>query len=111
MWFFSKKSPAKSDFGTASPAAAEAPASGTVLDMLRATVSRISRDHVPPDSLDLRAPLLDSGYIDSLSATELLADIERRYGVRIGEMDIVGRLCTMEALAREIESRASGSAK
>jgi len=48
MWFFSKKSPAKSDFGTASPAAAEAPASGTVLDMLRATVSRISRDHVRP---------------------------------------------------------------
>jgi acyl carrier protein len=111
MWFFSKKSPAKSDFGAASPVAAEAPASGAVLDMLRATVSRISRDHVPPESLDLRAPLLDSGYIDSLSATELLADIERRYGVRIGEMDIVGRLCTIEALAREIESRAAGSAK
>jgi acyl carrier protein len=111
MWFFSKKSPAKSDFGTASPSEAEAPGSGTVLDMLRATVSRISRDHIPPESLDLRAHLLDSGYIDSLSATELLADIERRYGVRIGEMDIVGRLCTMEALGREIESRASGSAK
>jgi hypothetical protein len=26
-------------------------------------------------------------------------------------MDIVGRLCTIEALAREIESRAAGSAK
>ncbi|MGB8295874.1 MAG: acyl carrier protein [Polyangia bacterium] len=111
MWFSSKKSPAKSDFSAASPAEAEEPASGTVLDMLRTTVSRISRDHVPPESLDLRAPLLDSGYIDSLSATELLADIERRYGVRIGEMDIVGRLCTMEALAREIENRTGGSAK
>lgn len=111
MWFSSKKSPARSDFGTASPIAAEALVVGTVLDMLRATVSRISRDHIPPASLDVRAHLLDSGYIDSLSATELLADIERRYGVRIGEMDIVGRLCTIDALAREIENRTSGSAK
>jgi acyl carrier protein len=111
MWFFSKKSPAKSDFGTASPAAVQSPGPGSVLDMLRATVSRISRDHLPPETLDLRAHLLDSGYIDSLSATELLTEIERRYGVRIGEMDIVGRLCTIEALAREVESRMSGSAK
>ena len=111
MWFSSKKSPAKSDFGTASPTGAEAPGSGTVLDFLRATVSRISRAHIPPESLDVRAHLLDSGYVDSLSATELLVDIERRYAVRIGEMDVVGRLCTIEALAREIESRAAGSAK
>jgi acyl carrier protein len=111
MWFSSKKSPAKSEFGTASPTEAETPVSGTVLDTLRATVSRISRDHIPPENLDVRAHLLDSGYIDSLSATELLVDIERRYGVRIDEMDIVGRLCTMEALGREIESRAGGSAK
>jgi hypothetical protein len=40
-----------------------------------------------------------------------LADIERRFGVRIDEMDIVGRLCNIEALAREIESRASGTGK
>jgi acyl carrier protein len=111
MWFSSKKSPAKSDFVAASPVGAEAPGFGTVLDMLRATVSRISRDHLPPETLDVRAHLLDSGYVDSLSATELLADIERRYGVRIDEMDIVGRLCTIEALAREIESHASGSVK
>ena len=65
----------------------------------------------PAREIDIRAHLLDSGYVDSLSATELLADIERRYGVRIDEMDIVGRLCTIEALASEIESRASGSAK
>jgi acyl carrier protein len=82
-----------------------------VLDMLRATVARLSRDHLPPESLELRAHLLDSGYVDSLSATELLTEIERRYGVRIDEMDIVGRLCTIEALAREIEARASGTAK
>ncbi len=81
------------------------------MDLLRATVSRLSRDHIPAADLDLRAHLLDSGYIDSLSATELLAEIERQYKVRIGEMDLVGRLCTLEALAREIESRAGGTAQ
>jgi acyl carrier protein len=111
MGFFSKKSPAKSDFAAALPAGGPEPGAGSVLDMLRATISRISRDHIPPESLELRAHLLDSGYVDSLSATELLTEIERRYGVRIDEMDIVGRLCTIEALAREIEARASGTAK
>jgi len=79
------------------------------MDMLRATVSRISRDHIPAADLDVRAHLLDSGYIDSLSATELLADIERSYRVRIDEMQLVGRLCTLDALAREIETRAGGA--
>lgn len=81
------------------------------MDLLKATVSRVSRDHIPVADLDERAHLLDSGYIDSLSATELLAEIERRYQVRIEEMDLVGRLCTLEALAREIETRTGGTAK
>jgi acyl carrier protein len=111
MGFFSKKSPAKSDFATASPSGEAAAASGSVMEFLRATVSRISRDHLPPESLDVRAHLLDSGYVDSLSSIEMLTGIERRYGVRIEEMDIVGRLCNLEALAREIEARADGTAK
>jgi len=111
MWLSNKKSPAKSDFTAASPAKGDAAGTGTVLDMVRGTVSRLSRDHVPPESLDVRAHLLDSGYVDSLSSTELLTEIERRYGVRIEEMDIVGRLCNIEALVREIEARASGATK
>jgi acyl carrier protein len=106
MGFFSKKSPAKSDLPASPAASVAAPASGSVLDGLRATVARLSRDHLSPESLDVRAHLLDSGYVDSLTATELLADIERRHGVRLGEMELVGRLCNLEALAREIESRA-----
>ncbi len=81
------------------------------MDLLKATVSRISRDHIPVADLDERAHLLDSAYIDSLSATELLAEIERRHQVRIEEMDLVGRLCTLEALAREIETRKGGTVK
>jgi acyl carrier protein len=105
MWFSSKKSPPKSDLTTASPAGEASVAAGSALDFLKATVSRVSRDHIPAAELDVRAHLLDSGYIDSLTATELLAEIERRYRVRIEEMDIVGRLCTLDALAREIEAR------
>ena len=93
---------------TRAPAVA-APASASVIETLRATVARISRDHLAPESIDIRAHLLDSGYIDSLSSTELLADIEHRFGVRIEEIQIVGKLCTIEALAREIESRTTGS--
>jgi len=110
MWFSSKKSPPKSDLATAAPTEEAKAAAGSVLDLLKATVSRISRDHIPAADLDVRAHLLDSGYIDSLTATELLAEIERRYRVRIEEMDIVGRLCTIDALAREIEARTGGAA-
>jgi acyl carrier protein len=109
MGLFSKKSQPKSDLPSAAPASSPAGAPGQVMDMLRATVSRISRDHIPAADLDVRAHLLDSGYIDSLSATELLAEIERHYKVRIDEMDLVGRLFNLESLAREIESR--GTAK
>jgi len=112
MSLFGKKNPpAKPNVVAASPAADAEAAAGSVLDVLKATVSRVSRDHLPPASLDIRAHLLDSGYIDSLSATELLAEIERRYRVRIDEMDIVGRLCTLEALAREIEARLGAAPK
>ena len=108
MWFSKKSSPPPI---AASAAPEAAPASGSTVDWLRANVSRISRDHVPPGDIDIRAHLLDSGYVDSLSATELLAGIERQFGVRIQEMDIVGRLCSIEALAREIDVRASGAAR
>jgi len=108
MWFF-KKSPPPADATTAPAHVVAAPASASVIEILRATVARISRDHLAPESIDIRAHLLDSGYIDSLSSTELLADIEHRFGVRIEEIQIVGKLCTIEALAREIEGRATGS--
>jgi len=108
MWF-TKKSPPSAAATTAPAPAVAAPDSASVVETLRATVARISRDHLAPESIDIRAHLLDSGYIDSLSSTELLADIERRYGVRIDEMQIVGKLCTIDALAREIEGRAAGS--
>ena len=105
MWFSKKSNPHPEPI-PASTVPEAAPTSTSTLDWLRASVSRLSRDHIPPEDIDIRAHLLDSGYVDSLSSTELLADIERRFRVRIDEMDIVGRLCNIAALAREIESRA-----
>jgi acyl carrier protein len=108
MWF-SKKSSQQPEPAVAAVAPAGAPA--LVTDWLRATVARLSRDHLPSDAIDVRAHLLDSGYVDSLSSTELLTGIERQFGVRIQEMELVGKLCNIEALAREIESRANGAAR
>lgn len=110
MWFSKKSNPPPEPIA-ASAIPEAAPASNSAVDWLRASVSRISRDHVPPGEIDIRAHLLDSGYVDSLSATELLAGIEHQFGVRIQEMDIVGRLCTIEALAREIDLRTNGAAR
>jgi len=111
MGLFSKKSSAKPDATTTTSAGSSTDTSaGNVPDVLRDMISRISRDHIPVQDLDMRAHLLDNGYVDSLSATELLAEIERRYHVRIGEMDLVGRLCNLEALVREIETRTKGGA-
>jgi acyl carrier protein len=110
MWF-SKKSNPQPESTAASTTPEAAPTSGSTLDWLRANVSRISRDHIPPEGIDVRAHLLDSGYVDSLSSTELLAAIERQFGVRIDEMDIVGRLCNVEALARHIDSHSGGAGR
>jgi acyl carrier protein len=114
MWFSKKSNPQSNpqpEPATTSATPMAAPTSSQPVDWLRASVSRISRDHVQPGDIDIRAHLLDSGYVDSLSATELLAGIERQFGVRIQEVDIVGRLCTIEALAREIDVRATGAAR
>jgi acyl carrier protein len=110
MWFSKKSTPHPAP-SAASATPEAAPTSSSAVDWLRASVSRISRDHIPSGDIDIRAHLLDSGYVDSLSATELLAGIERQFGVRIQEMDMVGRLCTIEALAHEIDVRASGAAR
>jgi len=107
MWF-SKKSTPQTILSSTAPVIA--PTSDSALDWLRASISRISRDHIPPEDIDVRAHLFDSGYVDSLSSTELLADIERRFGVRIEEMDLVGRLSNIDALARELEHRIVGRA-
>ena len=50
-------------------------------------------------TIDPDATLLDVGYLDSLSATELLAYVERTYGVYVAADRLVGDLPSMRRLA------------
>ena len=52
------------------------------------------------DDIDLGAPLFDYGYVDSLSSVSLIEMIRERYDVDVSEIDLVGRLNTLDALAR-----------
>jgi len=78
----------------------------SVLDDLRRHIGASSRDSLPADAIDTRAHLYDAGYVDSITGADLLVHIERRYGLFIPETDLVGRLCSLDALARHIVSEA-----
>ena len=58
------------------------------------------------DELDANTPLLEWGIIDSLSMVNLLAFIEREFGVRIADEDVLPEnFATLGAIARLIEQR------
>ena len=50
-------------------------------------------------TIDPEAGLLDAGYLDSLSATELLSHVEEVYGVYVAADRLVGDLYSLRALA------------
>ncbi|MEW6270855.1 MAG: acyl carrier protein [Thermodesulfobacteriota bacterium] len=71
---------------------------------LRACVLEISDGKLREDEIDPQAPLFDFGYVDSLSSVHLIETIRASYGVDVAEVDLVGRLNTLDALARHIAS-------
>lgn len=85
-----------------------APPSGTVGDArevladLEATVIRLSESKLAPGDLDPNGHMFDFGYVDSLSAVNLLGHIEERYGVSVPDVELVGRLSSLQALADHI---------
>lgn len=109
MGLFSKKAPA----GSAAPAAASGSPplepSAAVVESLRECLARSSDGKLEVEQIDVRGHLFDSGYLDSLRSADLIAFVESRYRVRIDERELVGRLCTLEALAREIQGRSGSS--
>ena len=76
--------------------------------MSRATSDPETRRHLQLaetsllEAIDPAASLIDHGYLDSLSAASFLAQIEEEYGIEITEVDLVGRLASLEALARHL---------
>lgn len=83
------------DAGSAPDAAATA-----VLEELAEHIVAMADGKLTRDALDASAPLFDYGYIDSLSSVSLLELIRERYRVDVAEVELVGRLNTLDALAR-----------
>jgi acyl carrier protein len=75
---------------------------GDLCKRLRGQLARLSDGKLDAEAIDPAASLLDHGYLDSLSAATFLAQIEDEYGVEVSEVDLVGRLQSLEALARHL---------
>jgi len=79
-----------------------------------AAIAAVLKEHVVAlsdgkldDDIDLKAPLFDYGYVDSLSSVSLIEMIRERYAVDVSEVELVGRLNTLEALARFVAGKAA----
>jgi len=69
---------------------------------LCAFIAEHSDGQLRVDEIDPDEHLYDAGYVDSQSSVALLAFIEERWGVAISEVDLVGRLSSVAALARHL---------
>ena len=56
----------------------------------------------PVEELHTDVSMCDAGYIDSIRAADLLAHVQQRYGARVPEVELVGRLATLDALIAHI---------
>lgn len=72
---------------------------------LAAVIVRLSEGRLRAEQLDPRAVMFDRGYLDSLSYVELLVHIEARWGVRVEDTELVGRLNTLGALAADLAAK------
>lgn len=77
--------------------------SSEVLVALKQKVVELSKGQVDFDSIYSNAALCDYGYVDSLTAVDLITFIDGEYNVSISEVDLVGALNNLQALADHIE--------
>ena len=94
----------------AESAAAETVDSDEVLAILRIKIAELSNGQISADGIDATAILFDFGYVDSLSAVNLIAFIDVESGVAVTELDLVGSLNHLQVLADHIERSRAGSA-
>ncbi len=78
-----------------------------ILADLVAHVCATMPDPRPAEEIDTRIHMYDAGYVTSISAADLLAHIDARYGLDISETKLIGPLQNLEALARHIDSTPS----
>lgn len=79
-----------------------------ILAALRAHLIETADGKLDDVPIDSSAPLLDYGYVDSLTAVSLLERIKADYGLEIAETELVGRLTTLDAITRHIVDHRSG---
>jgi acyl carrier protein len=77
-------------------------AGASVIQALRQHLADISRGRLRAEEIQEHGPLFDRGYLDSFSYVEFLAFIEQKYGVRIEDSQLAGRLTTIAAMAEHI---------
>ena len=82
-----------------------------VIADLREFICTTMPDPLSPDEVDPMMHLYDAGYVTSISAADLLAHIESRYGMDVSETQLIGRLHNLDGLARHIVSSESVSSK
>ena len=83
-----------------------------VLASLESKLVTLSEGKLSAGQIDPAAHLFDYGYIDSLTAVSLLAHIEMHYGVAVPDVELAGRLSSLQALADYVRQESgAGSAQ
>jgi acyl carrier protein len=77
---------------------------------LRAFFAERSGGELTAEAIDPAAHIFDAGYVDSMNSLTLLDFIEERYGVTVPEVDLIGGLSTLSALAEFVAERSTRSA-
>ncbi len=74
---------------------------------IRASIVRALKLPISPDEIDNAAPLFGAGLgLDSIDALELVLEIERSFGVVIGDEQTGGKvLQSVDAIAEYIEAQ------
>jgi acyl carrier protein len=65
-------------------------------------LARLADGTLAPEAIDPAGHMFDLGYLDSFRSAEFLVFIERRFAVQVPELELVGRLCNVEALSRHL---------
>ncbi|MDE0911014.1 MAG: acyl carrier protein [Myxococcota bacterium] len=92
----------------AKPARAIVPA-GTLAEVLTELTSQVCEtmpDPREPEEIDVELHMYDAGYVTSITAADLLAHIDERYGLDISETKLIGPLQNLAALAAHIHQHA-----
>jgi acyl carrier protein len=73
-----------------------------ILAALRARIAAQSRGRLASEDVDVDVNVCDYGYLDSFGYVEFLLYVETTFGVRVLDVQFVGRFNTLRALAAHI---------